>query len=222
MGYKINNKDINLNKLQRIAQGKRGYVYRYDKNALKVLDDEELDECIDEETARYLTGMRTDRILLPKNLLFYNNTFKGYTLKLISSKPQSKNLISIPKYDFIRNVEELEEDIRLLSAKQVLLNGIDPKNTIFNGSLYLSDPSRYTIFKTTNTENLENLNRYQLYILLQALIVQELRKANVQNDKIESLKDLLEMKETDTECSKYFDEIIDKHSNIKQLVKRII
>lgn len=222
MGYKINNKDINLNKLQKIAQGKRGYVYRYDRSALKVLDDEELSECIDEDTARYLTGMRTDRILLPKKLLFYNNTFKGYTLKLVSQKPRSKSLINIPKNDFIRNVEQLEDDVHLLSTKQVLLNGIDPRNTIFNGSLYLSDPSKYTIFETENTENLEDLNRYQLYILLQALIVQELRKANIQNEKIESLKDLLEMKETETECSTYFDEIIEDHSNIKELVKRII
>ena len=30
------------------------------------------------------------------------------------------------------------------------------------------------------------------------------------------------MKEPDTECSAYFDEIIDGHSNIKELVKKII
>lgn len=222
MGYRINKKEIDLNKLQKIAQGKRGYVYRLEKTALKVLENEELNECIDGDTAKYLSGLRTDKILLPKNLLFYNNTFKGYTLKLVSQKPRSKNIISIPKNDFIRNVKELEEDVRVLSSKQVLLNGIDPKNTIFNGSLYLSDPSRYTIFKTDNIENLENLNKYQLYILLQALIIQDLRKANVQNDKIQALKGLLEMKEPDTECSAYFDEIIDDHSNIKELVKKII
>ena len=110
MGYRINKKEIDLNKLQKIAQGKRGYVYRLEKNALKVLENEELNECIDGDTAKYLSGLRTDKILLPKNLLFYNNTFKGYTLKLVSQKPRSKNIISIPKNDFIRNVKELEED----------------------------------------------------------------------------------------------------------------
>ena len=117
MGYRINKKEIDLNKLQKIAQGKRGYVYRLEKNALKVLENEELNECIDKDTAKYLSGLRTDKILLPKNLLFYNNTFKGYTLKLVSQKPRSKNIISIPKNDFIRNVKELEEDVRVLSSK---------------------------------------------------------------------------------------------------------
>ena len=93
MGYRINKKEIDLNKLQKIAQGKRGYVYRLEKNALKVLENEELNECIDKDTAKYLSGLRTDKILLPKNLLFYNNTFKGYTLKLVSQKPRSKNII---------------------------------------------------------------------------------------------------------------------------------
>ena len=45
MGYRINKKEIDLNKLQKIAQGKRGYVYRLEKNALKVLENEELNEC---------------------------------------------------------------------------------------------------------------------------------------------------------------------------------
>ena len=40
MGYRINKKEIDLNKLQKIAQGKRGYVYRLEKTALKVLENE--------------------------------------------------------------------------------------------------------------------------------------------------------------------------------------
>ena len=36
MGYRINKKEIDLNKLQKIVQGKRGYVYRLEKNALSI------------------------------------------------------------------------------------------------------------------------------------------------------------------------------------------
>ena len=55
-----------------------------------------------------------------------------------------------------------------------------------------------------------------------AVYPMKVRIFNKTYDKIQALRGLLEMKEPDKECSAYFDEIIDGHSNIKELVKKII
>ena len=115
MNYRVGCKNFDLHdkRVKTIGQGYTGNVYQYGDNALKIFDTEE--SIIDEETARYLTNIRTSRILLPKKLVYYKDKFKGYTMKLVSTKPKSKNLISISKNDLLDNIEMLEEDVSLLS-----------------------------------------------------------------------------------------------------------
>ena len=99
MNYRVGCKNFDLHdkRVKTIGQGYTENVYQYGDNALKIFDTEE--SIIDEETARYLTNIRTSRILLPKKLVYYKDKFKGYTMKLVSTKPKSKNLISISKND---------------------------------------------------------------------------------------------------------------------------
>ena len=167
MGYRLDNKDIDISRkrLTKIANGKTGDVYKYRDKALKVfkLDRE---TPIDLETAEYLTSISTNRILLPRNLLFYNNTFRGYSYKLVSKKGLGKKITTISKDELVGNIAIIERDIETLSNKQVLLNGIDPENTIFNGNLYLVDPSQYTKLDIYSVRELEKLNKYQFHLLL--------------------------------------------------------
>ena len=178
MNYRV---DLHDKRVKTIGQGYTGNVYQYGDNALKIFDTEE--SIIDEETARYLTNIRTSRILLPKKLVYYKDKFKGYTMKLVSTKPKSKNLISISKNDLLDNIEMLEEDVSLLSNKRVLLNGMSPDNTIYNGNLYITDPSKYSILDSMDYDNIQNLdilNKFQLYLLLNNLIIRELNKIQIQ------------------------------------------
>ena len=208
MGYKLDDKDITLTKknLKKIGTGVTGDVYKYKNSALKVFKKDK-DTPIDYETASYLTGISTNRILLPEKLLFFNNAFRGYTYKLVSKKGMGNRMIMLPKDELIENSSIIEKDIETLSRKQVLLNGIEPSNTIFNGRIYLTDPTSYSVLEDTSTEYLEQLNKYQFHLLFTALIIQELGRINFQKSTINEVKELLEMKDSSDNTSYYLREL---------------
>ena len=222
MGYKLDNKDIDISgkRLTKIANGGTGDVYKYRNHALKIFKADR-ETPIDLETAEYLTTISTNRILLPKNLLFYNNSFRGYTYKLISKKGSGKKITTIPKDDLVGNILIIGRDIETLSNKQVLLNGIEPANTIFNGNLYLSDPSAYTKLDSYSVKELERLNKYQFHLLLVSLIISELRKSSISSKTEKQVKELLYLRDENNNSSDFLTDIIDDNDSIKQFVKKI-
>lgn len=221
MGYRLENKQIDLSgKQTKMYSGKTGDVYRYRSCALKVFR-EGIPTPIDKETAKYLTSITTERVLLPKKLLFYNNAFRGYSMKLVPKKGAPKKVISTPKKELVSSIEILERDIELLSTKRILLNGISPDNTILNGEIYLSDPSRYTILDVEQTEELEKINKFQLHLLLGELITTELHRENYSPATINRMKEILNLRDNDEDSSSYFEELIDGQENIRQMVKKI-
>lgn len=222
MGYKLDNKDVDISgkRLTKIGNGGTGDVFKYHNSALKIFK-EDRETPIDEETAAYLTTISTNRVLLPKKLLFYNNTFRGYTYKLVSRKGSGKKLITIPKDELIGNISIIERDIETLSKKQVLLNGIEPTNTIFNGNLYLADPCRYTKLDSYSTKELERLNKYQFHLLLTTMITSELRKGNSSSKVEKQIKELLGLKDEDVNSSDFLIDAISDNDSIKQFVKKL-
>ena len=119
MGYRLENKEVDLSgikPLKYVPTKKAGDVYRYKNNALRIFKENE--SHIEEETARYLTNISTERILLPKKLLFYNSAFKGYTMTLVSQKGSSKKIITTPKEELLRSIEMVENDVEVLSQKK--------------------------------------------------------------------------------------------------------
>lgn len=222
MGYRLENKDIDLSGLRQLnfkPTSKAGSVYRYKGSAIRVFDEGE--EPIDEETAKYLTDIRTERIILPKKLLFYNNAFRGYTMKLVSQKGAGKKISNAPTDEFINNVRVIEKDIAALSQRRVLLNGATPGYTLYNGELYIVDPSNYRILDSVDVERLQELNQFQLHLLLTELLSSELKKSNVPNSSIQHLKELLGLRDIDQPSSSYFGEIMKGQRNLKELVKKI-
>ena len=222
MGYKLDDKDIKLTGKQwtKIGTGAKGDVYKYRNMALKVFK-EDRDTPIDVETAEYLSNISTDRIVLPINLLFYNNSFRGYTYKLVSKKGTGNRMIMLPKTDLIQDIRVLERDVETLSNKQVLLSGIEPTNTIFNGNLYITDPTGYRVLEGCASEELEKLNKYQLHLLLISLVTSELRKNNFTSKTQNDVKELLEMKDVNSDSSEFFADIIGNNDTIKQFVKKL-
>ena len=222
MNYKLERKDITLNGKQKIiGHGYTGNVYQYGNYALKIFD--KVDDVLDKETARYLSTIRTSRILLPKKLIYYKDKFKGYSMKLISNKPNSKSIINLPKDKLLEDIELLEDDVTTLSSKRVLLNGMNLNNIIFNGNLYITDPSRYSLLELSDLDkifNLDDLNQFQLYLLLNNIIIQELNKIQKQSG-VSELKELLDEKDSNISYSEYLSEIIGQNNNIKTLVKKL-
>ncbi len=222
MGYRLDNKEVDLSgirKLTYVPTTKAGDVYRYKNTALRIFKDGE--RVIDQETAKYLSDISTERILLPKKLLFYNNAFKGYTMKLVSQKGAGKKLITTPTRDLINSIEVLEKDIEVLSQKKVLLNDINPGYTLYNGELFLVNPANYSTLEVGDSSTLEQLNAFQLHLLVTELFAGELRKEKYPTPTINELKAMLNLKDNDERTSSYLRELMNGQSNVKELVKKI-
>lgn len=221
MGYRLENKPIDISgikKLTFVPSQKAGDVYRYRNYALRIFREDE--EVIDKETAKYLTGISTERIILPKKLLFYNNAFKGYAMKLVSQRGASKKIITTPKDDFIDCIEILERDVETLSQKKVLLNGTSPGYTLYNGELYLVNPAKYSILDV-DSNNLERINKFQLHLLITELLSGELNKQNFSQSSIRHLKELMMLRDEDQNSSDYLYDLMGNQKDIKQFVKKI-
>lgn len=221
MGYRLENKPIDLSgikKLTFVPSQKAGDVYHFRNYALRIFRDGE--EAIDEDTARYLTSISTDRIILPRKLLYNNNTFKGYTMKLVSQKGAGKKIITTPKDDFIDCIEVLEADIKELSQKKVLLNAISPGYTLYNGELYLVNPAKYSILEA-DSNNIEKINKFQLHSLIVELISSELNKQDFSQASIKYLKGLMSLRDEDQNTSDFLYGLMGDQKNIKQFVKKI-
>ena len=222
MGYRLDNKEVDLSgirKLTYVPTTRAGDVYRYKNMALRIFKDGE--KVIDQETAKYLTDISTERILLPKKLLFYNSAFKGYTMKLVSQKGSGKKLITTPTRDLINCVEVLEKDIETLSQKRVLLNDINPGYTLYNGELFLVNPANYSTLDLGDAKTLEQLNAFQLHLLLTELFAGELRKEKCPTPAINELKTMLNLRDNDERISSYLKELMNGQPNVKELVKKI-
>lgn len=221
MGYRLENKPVDLSGLKELTfvpSQKAGDVYRFRNYALRIFQNGE--KVIDEDTARYLTTITTDRIILPRKLLFYKNNFAGYTMKLVSQKGSGKKIITTPKDEFIDSIEVLEDDIKELSQKKVLLNDITPQYTLYNGELYLVNPSKYSLFEA-NTDSIESINRFQLHQLITELISMELKKDNFTQPCIKHLKELMSLKDEDQKTSDFLYDLMADQKNIKQFIKKI-
>lgn len=222
MGYRLDGKDVDIvgKRMTKIGTGTTGDVYRYKNKALKIFKKGTIPP-MNLETAKYLSNISTTNIILPENLLFYNDSFRGYTYKLVSKKGLGKRMITLPKEELIDNIENIEIDTEILSNKNVLLNGIDPSNSIFNGSIYLCDPSKYSILDIMSNKELEKLNKYQIYMLLSTMLLSELRKNNLGGSSERKMKSLLELKDMDEDASVYFDRLLQNSDNVKQFVKKM-
>ena len=222
MGYRIENKPVDLSGLKKLnfaPSTKAGDTYRYRNSALRVFKDGE--QPMDQETAEYLTGISTERILLPRKLLFYNNAFKGYTMKLVSQKGSGKKMMTTPKRDLIECIECLEKDVEVISQKQVLLNGTAPGYTLYNGELYLVNPANYSVLELGSSEELERLNRFQLHLLLTELITGEMRRTNYSQALISRVREILKLRDMEESSSSYLKEVMAGQETIKEFVKKI-
>lgn len=230
MGYKLGNRNIDIpgKDVRKIASGKRGDIYKYRNVVLKVFPKNyDQNDVLDEDAAKYLTGISTDRILLPRKILYYHepqcdiNEFRGYSLRSLDKKGAKKRIINENSIDVVNNIKALENDVILLSRKGVLLNGITPSNTIYNGDIFLTDPSRYSVLAEIDYDSLENLNRYQLHLLLSELIVTDAKKEGFSTSTVVKIRNLFNIKDDLNKSSDFFGDILEDNTNLKQFIKKL-
>lgn len=218
MKYQINNEFITpdiIRKLKLIKSGKTGKVYKWKNNQiLKIftINQSKDDIQMDLETAEILSKINTKSryIILPIDLVFNKNDYKknnlkGYTSLYIKRKGNS-NITKIPKGKLLENIQGIEEDIELLSSKNILLDGLNMQNTIFNDKLYISDPIRYIKMKE---ESVRNINMKLFQQLLIDLTMRDLKMMRVSKQKIERIAELLWIKDDEVLNSIYLKDLLD-------------
>ena len=236
MIYQINNEFITpdiIRKLKLIKSGKTGKVYKWKNNKiLKIFSKNQPEnKCpMDLETAEILSKINSESryIILPLDLVFNKNDYekknlKGYVCQNIDKKG-NKNITKMSKRKLIENIQEIEDDIELLSSKNILLDGLNAENTIFNGYLYISDPANYIKFEE---ESVRNINMKLFQQLLIDLTTRDLRKLKVSKGKIEQVAELLYLKDDEVLNSIYLKDILDTPTytddidNILTLTKKL-
>lgn len=236
MKYQINNEFITpdiIRKLKLIKSGKTGKVYKWKNNQmLKIftINPSKDDIKMDLETAEILSKINTKSryIILPIDLVFNKNDYKknnlkGYTSLYIKRKGNS-NITKIPKGKLLENIQGIEEDIELLSSKNILLDGLNMQNTIFNDKLYISDPVRYIKMEE---ESVRNINMKLFQQLLIDLTMRDLKMMRVSKQKIERIAELLCLKDDEVLNSIYLKDLLDTSiytddiDNILTLTKKL-
>ena len=221
--YTLDGKPVNMDfkHMSVVATGKTGVVYKYKDVALKLFNQEQVPS-VDLETTKLLTGIQTDRILLPKKILLCDDKFRGYTYRLIPKKGTGKKIIMLSKDELVGNIVLIENDIEQLSKAKVLLDGIDPTNYIFNGDLYISDPRQYSILDIFSTEELAKLNKYQFHLLLTQIMVSELQSCSgITNASEKHFKEIMGIKDEDQDSSDYYASIMGNSDSVKEFVKTL-
>ncbi len=224
MRYQLENKNIQLSRRMIVHMPNYGLgkTYKLGRTVIKVFSPKtEKDHFFDNETAQQLKEIPTSRILLPKKLLYVQGEFCGYSLNLVNKYGPNRKMIMQPSNNLIHNIKLLEEDIDQLSSHHVLLDGVSPKNSIYNGSLYLTDPRKFSLLDVEDIDYLNQLNQFQLHLLLSELIVSDMKRGDFSNAEVMQIRELLKIKDDQEKSSDFFSDLLEGKENIKQFVKRM-
>ncbi len=143
-----------------IDEGMEGTIYRFNDDALKIYCDFPRKDRLNEDEAYKLSKIKTDRILLPKDLIYdENNKFIGYSTKFIENI-DFKNASYLSVYDFCNEMDLVYKDLKLLNDKGVDVEDYSLYNLLFDGSIYFIDPGSHRFVNDDGL--LHRDNRYRL------------------------------------------------------------
>lgn len=169
---------INLAKMY-LGRGCEAKVYKYKDEALKIYRPHCIKLRLDEDSALELTRIDTERILLPRKLIYDCDTgaFIGYTTRFIY-KTKIASIFDMEIGNLVSEVNLLRSEAVKLADSGVIITDFNINNTIFNNGIYLVDPGSY---KSVNSNyslgfrnfvrdrNVSTLNEYIEYDLFRAL-----------------------------------------------------
>ena len=162
MIFYVNNKEYNLDytKMQKnfISSGYESDVYKIDDKVFKFYKEICLKYRLNEEMVNYLSKIKTNRILLPQDIIYdeYNNFF-GYTMKYI--KPNIKDEIGNIKIEkLLKELLCIKKDLILLKDNNIFIDDLCDSNFIFNNGIYLIDPGSFELDKNKSKDYIEIIN----------------------------------------------------------------
>lgn len=224
MGYTLNKKNINLDKKFRLNTDSLSDVYMLNRGIAVRVFKENIDRSLvlSEYECEFISKLRCDNMLMPKQLLYKNNKYEGYSFRNIN-KVRKDKIISTNKKDLVADLEMIEEDLDVLSNAYVMLDGITPRNVVYSDGLYITDVSQFKVLNKNEIDyrDLRKLNDFQIQLLFESLVAAELKRERVESKKIKYLLDLIEKRDDNTKQSRYYEDLFEYSDNIKQFVKKL-
>ncbi len=165
-----------------IDEGEEGIVYRYFDQAFKIYKDYCRKMRLKEKDVFVLQKIDTNRIVLPKNLIYdLNHQFIGYQMDFLLQYA-TQAIAKMDIFSFIKEICLLRDDIFLLSDFGIDMEDLNFRNLLYhNGKIYLIDPGSYVIRDYIDRSFLqqENFQRFAKFVVDDILLsVVSLSKKN--------------------------------------------
>ena len=127
-----------------IDEGQEAKVYDYGSEVLNIYKDYCPKQRLSEDDAIRLSEMNTDRILLPRRIIYNDNLeFVGYTTKHINGVFK-RNILKKNIKGFVDEVDLLYGDLKKLADINYNIADLTMKNIVYDGGLYFVDPGSFT------------------------------------------------------------------------------
>lgn len=173
-----------------IGKGSEGIVYRIGNTTYKIYYKNALEDYFGKKKKyhEYLMTLNTKQIILPTESIYDEfGEYIGYTAQYVKGNKVNKTgLGSLKKEDIIKNLDILEEDIRNLSKKFVIMADVKPYNYMFDKKekkMTIIDPGRYKSFALTTREDNLTQNNQQFQELIFELIREDISSNKTINTK---------------------------------------
>lgn len=161
-----------------LSEGTEGIVYRYKENALKIYKEFSVKSRLDESTAKELTLIRTNRILLPRKLLHnISSKFVGYSTMFLD-KYSPKYISNMKMEDFNKEISLLCKDSDILASNHVDIEDLNSDNMIYDGSIYICDPGSY---KIRNNDSVSHISKHNRQVMIEFLVDSILKQSSKLN-----------------------------------------
>lgn len=199
-----------------IDEGNESEIYRYGKDALKIYKRFCHKDRLDEDTTTILSGISTERMLLPKEIIRdESGNFIGYSMPFIYTYPVV-GVLKRPVVELLDEMDVIKEDIRILSDNYVDIEDLHIRNVLYNGKLFMGDPGSYLVKRHKKRGQIYNDNMYtfglfvrdELFKLLK-LTVGERQSLNQKFDYTWDINGQMR------------DEVINDKETVRQFIKRM-
>ena len=199
-----------------LDEGNESEIYRYGKEVLKIYKPFCRKDRLDEETAIILSGISTERFILPERIIRdEDGKFIGYSMPFIYEYPVGgilKNKIGniLDEFDIIR------DDIRILSDNHVEIEDLHVGNILYTGKIYIGDPGSYLVKRERKTGQMYNDNMYTFGLFVRdelfKLVKMTAGERRDLNNKFDYSWDIGDQMR---------DEVIDNKETVRQFIKRM-
>ncbi len=197
-----------------VDEGMEGTIYRWGNRALKIHDKFPQKAFLLEDEAQKLTKIDTERILLPKELIYDDNDkYVGYSTDFLTSYNFS-NVGKLPMKEFTNEIELIYKDLNTLSDNFVDVDDYTLDNIIFDGGIRIIDPGSYTFVKQERfllSDNLYRFNHFLISSLIPYAVKMTKRERNYFRNTTDISEDLVD----------YFNYESKDNENLSKFIKRI-